>query len=131
MRGMLVEEQNGLALLDNDIGVQRLADDAEGLFRDRKRLLCFRLFAARVPAPAFQTGSIFGSGASRSSGSVTGFRLPALRALLRMGFQASGAAAFPAQAFRAEPAPGEASAADKYDGSSTKTETGFAAGRMT
>ena len=44
VRGVLVEEQNGLALLDNDIGVQRLADDAEGLFRDRKRLLCFRLF---------------------------------------------------------------------------------------
>ena len=39
VRGMLVEEQNGLALLNDDVGVQRLADDAEGLFRNGKRLL--------------------------------------------------------------------------------------------
>lgn len=73
VRGVLVEEQNGLALLDNDIGVQRLADDAEGLFRDRKRLLCFRLF----DGSGFGSGltSIFGSGfgSGLTSGFVSGF----------------------------------------------------------
>ena len=39
MRGMLVDEQDGLALLDDDIGVQRLADDAERLLVDRQLLL--------------------------------------------------------------------------------------------
>ena len=41
MRGMLVNEQNGFALLNNNIGVQRLADDTEGLFPDGKFLLLY------------------------------------------------------------------------------------------
>ena len=49
-----------------------------------------------------------------------------------MGFGwRAGSGAFSGAAFRAGTCTGEASAADKYDGSSTKTETGFAAGRMT
>ena len=48
-----------------------------------------------------------------------------------MGFGwRAGSGAFSGAAFRAGTCTGEASAADKYDGSSTKTETGFAAGRM-
>ena len=42
MRGMLVDEQQALALLDQDVRIHRLADDAEGDLLHGKRLLCGR-----------------------------------------------------------------------------------------
>ena len=42
MRGMLVDEKKALSLLDQNVGVHRLADDAERDLLHGKRLLCGR-----------------------------------------------------------------------------------------
>ena len=77
----------------------------------------------------FSDGQTSTGRSSCSSGSVTGM-CSSGSAGMGFGWRA-GSGAFSGAAFRAGTCTGEASAADKYDGSSTKTETGFAAGRMT
>ena len=47
MRGVLVDEKQALALFDQDVGVHRLADDAEGDLRDGKHLLGLRFRRGR------------------------------------------------------------------------------------
>lgn len=83
MRGMLVDEQDGLALLDDNIGVQRLADDAERPLGDRQLLLRGRFLHGSRDRLGFQLRFRPGSRSGGRCGGRT--RLRQLDALLRGG----------------------------------------------
>ena len=71
-------------------------------------------------------GTGHGTPDARAAGAADSGHVPTAEA----GESSEAHGGFSGAAFRAGTCTGEASAADIYDGSSTKTETGFAAGRM-